>query len=99
LSGRGPQIETSNPVLEHLEGQSPRAASRLIESVLEAIGLLGANPEMGPPSTLEPRGRYRQLLIERRYLVIYRTDRSRTVILRFWDARQDPARLAAHGEE
>ena len=54
---------------------------------------------MGPPSTLDPPGRYRQLLIERRYLVIYRTDRSQTVILRFWDARQDPARLTAHDEE
>ena len=85
--------------LDQLEARSPRAAARVIDAVLRAVQLLGANPEMGPPATLDPPGRYRQLLVERRYLLVYRTDRSRTLILRFWDARQDPTKLTTHGEE
>jgi hypothetical protein len=54
---------------------------------------------MGPLAALDPPGTYRQLLVERRYLLVYRTERSRTLILRFWDARQDPANLTAAGEE
>ena len=85
--------------LDHLEGRNPRAAARLIDAVLRAIELLGSNPEMGPPAALDPPGKYRQVLVERRYLLVYRAERSRTLVLRFWDARQDPANLSAAGEE
>jgi toxin ParE1/3/4 len=85
-------------ILDYVATQNPRAAARLIDRVLNAVALLGENPEMGPVALLDPPGRYRQMLLER-YLIVYRVDPKSIFLMRFWDTRQDPARLSAMGEE
>src|SRR5688572_11280938 len=83
-------------VLDYLEEHNPRAGARLAQSVIDAIGHLSSNPEMGPESDLEPAGRYRQLLVAR-YLLIYRVTKASIMIMRVWDPRRDPASLRGGG--
>ena len=85
-------------VLDYIASSNPAAAARLIDRVLNAVTLLGGNPEMGPVAPLDPPERYRQVLVDR-YLIVYRVDRTSIFIMRFWDTRQDPSRLRAVPEE
>lgn len=78
---------------EWLSVRSPRAAQRLMASVVHAIEMLESDPEAGAVvGDLEPQGAYRHWVIPP-FRLIYRLQGNRLEVLRFWDSRQGPAGL------
>lgn len=75
----------------YLRSRSPDAARRLARRVLAAVELLVEQPDMGPVIPgLQPVGVYRRVVVGP-HMLVYRHDGRTLFILRFWDARQDPA--------
>lgn len=99
---RAPQLRWSRFAeldleLEHarLDRLDPAAARRWAQAVLDALDRLLKHPSLGTVARdLKPTGRYRHLIVGHHRL-IYRVQEHVILILRVWDARQDPGRLRA----
>ena len=70
---------------------SEPAALRLIEAFHEKAKLLELFPERNPwlADQLIPTGKYRKLLLEKRYLLVYQIKESTVYVDAVVDARQD----------
>lgn len=79
---------------EHLWERSPQAARDLVLRVREAVNLLLEHPRMGPVAEeLQPRGRFRSVLVGRHHRVFYRFSDDYIWVLRIWDTRRNPKEL------
>lgn len=75
---------------EFIEIHNPSAAAKAARSIIDAANSLLANPLIGRP--IETLPEFRQLVIpfgKRGYVMNYRTDGQRIVILRVWHGLED----------
>ena len=70
---------------------SPNAAKRLKTKAMKAVRSLETNPERCPFLEAEyiPEGKYRKLLVEKRYLVLYQIRGNTVYVDYIVDCRQD----------
>ena len=88
-------FEDLNDAHSRIRRDNPSAAQRFAAKVRREVARLREHPELGSlhPDLL-PYGRYRYLVVAP-YVVIYRLEGDDAVLLlRVWDARQDPDQLA-----
>ena len=79
----------------YLHRYRPSAAREFAKMTKDAVKTLTEHPEAGRVhEDLLPVGRYRYLLVNRHQLIYRRDQDMGLVILRLWDARQDPSSLA-----
>jgi plasmid stabilization system protein ParE len=74
---------------------SEKAAMRLVSEVERKAGLLEKNPEGYPwlSDPLLPEHKYRKLLFEKRYLIVYQVEENSVFVDAVVDCRQDYAWL------
>ena len=86
-----------NSICEYIRRDNPPAAARVREAVLNAAQKLGLHPELGPALT-NPKPRHkgvRMLLVREHpnYLLIYRFEPERILVLRMLHAARDWTRF------
>jgi toxin ParE1/3/4 len=86
-----------NSILDYIHRDNPAAAARVREAVLETAGKLADSPELGP-ALINPRPRHRgvRMLLVRahlNYVLIYRIETQRILVLRTLHAAQDWTRF------
>ena len=74
--------------------ESPAAAADLASALLDTLENLEEFPEMGSAVPERIAGKTYRSLKCRRYRIYYRVEEERLVIIRLWDTRQNPNRLA-----
>ena len=75
----------------YLVERNPEAARRFASQVLDATERIRRHPEVGAVANdILPDGRYRHVIVGH-HRIIYRLGEQAIVIVRVWDARQDPA--------
>jgi hypothetical protein len=89
ISGEATQMLVSHA--RFLAQVSEPAALRLIEVFREKVKSLEQLPERNPGLTdpLIPSGKYRKLLLEKRYLLVYQIKKGTVYVDAVVDARQD----------
>jgi plasmid stabilization system protein ParE len=82
-------------IVAFVAANSPEAAARLGNSLVDRALMLGAHPHLGAP--VRDRQGVRRLAHRPWIVIYYRVDPERQTveIARFWDARQNPDTLRA----
>lgn len=71
-------------IADHIAAEDVDAALRLVLEIERRARILLASPSMGRPT---PRAGVRELVVDK-YVLPYRADQTRVVILRVWHGRQ-----------
>ena len=81
-------------IYSYMHKESPAAAADLAAALLDTLENLEEFPQMGEqvPGRIADRN-YRSLGC-RRYRIYYRVEKERLVVVRLWDTRRNPSRLA-----
>lgn len=75
-----------------IEPHNPQAAAHVARAIIAAVNRLPDNPSLGHPHESLPGFRKLSIPFGRRgYVLKYRMDEQRIVILRIWHAREDRA--------
>lgn len=88
----GPAQRAFDAYIDHLIEVAPHSAQRASKEVIAAAERLGRRPLMGRPSRWP--GLREWSLLRWKKIVVYRVDADRLLILAFYDARQDLARVS-----
>lgn len=78
----------------YLHKESPAAAADLAAALLDSLENLEEFPEMGERVPERIAGRDYRSLRCRHYRIYYRVEEERLVVIRLWDTRRNPNRLA-----
>ena len=80
---------------DFLAGQSPTAAVKFYNGLIDEVERLADFPEMAPVEALlisRPE-RFRSLVVMKTYKVIYFIDNRAVNVVTVWDCRQNPTKL------
>jgi addiction module RelE/StbE family toxin len=84
-------------ICDYIRKDNPPAATRVREAIINAAGNLASHPELGP-ALIRPKARHRgvRMLLVREhanYLLIYRVEAQRVLVLRTLHAARDWTRF------
>lgn len=90
-------VDDLDSICDYIRRDNPNAAACVRKAVLDAAGRLALHPELGPALT-NPKPRHkgvRMLLVREHlnYLLIYRVESARVLVLRTLHAAQDWTRF------